>query len=72
MIRSLIVDDEMLARQRLRRLLEDHPDIEVAGECANGLEAVRALELIETVASPGMSGLLRQVGGFFHAVVPRL
>ncbi len=46
MIRSLIVDDEMLARQRLRRLLEDHPDIEVAGECANGLEAVRDLEAL--------------------------
>ncbi len=46
MIRSLIVDDEMLARQRLRRLLEDHPDIEVTGECANGLEAVRDLEAL--------------------------
>lgn len=44
MIRSLIVDDEMLARQRLRRLLDNHPDMEVAGECANGLEAVRDIE----------------------------
>jgi len=46
MIRSLIVDDEMLARQRLRRLLTDHPDLEVAGECSNGLEAVRDIEAL--------------------------
>ncbi|NTV74400.1 MAG: response regulator transcription factor [Holophaga sp.] len=46
MIRSLIVDDEVLARQRLRRLLADHPDLEVAGECSNGLEAVRDIEAL--------------------------
>ncbi|WP_306599491.1 LytTR family DNA-binding domain-containing protein [Geothrix sp. 21YS21S-2] len=46
MIRSLIVDDEVLARQRLRRLLGDHPDLEVAGECSNGLEAVRDIEAL--------------------------
>ncbi|BDU73980.1 LytR/AlgR family response regulator transcription factor [Mesoterricola silvestris] len=46
MIRSLIVDDEMLARQRLRRLLGDHPDLEVVGECSDGLEAVRDIEAL--------------------------
>jgi two-component system LytT family response regulator len=44
MIRALIVDDELLARERLRRLLLEQPDLEVAGECANGLEAVAAIE----------------------------
>jgi two-component system, LytTR family, response regulator len=41
-IRVLIVDDEELARQVLREFLADHPEIEVAGECANGFEAVKA------------------------------
>jgi len=39
-IRVLIVDDEPLARARLRRLLAREPDLEVLGECANGLEAI--------------------------------
>ncbi|MEE9262739.1 MAG: response regulator transcription factor [Dehalococcoidia bacterium] len=36
----LIVDDHAVVRQGLRSLLELHDDIEVAGEAANGLEAV--------------------------------
>ena len=40
----LIVDDEPLARQRLRRLLATEADVEVLGECASGDEAVRAIE----------------------------
>lgn len=41
MIRTLIVDDEPLAREVLREYLRAHPDIDVIGECANGFEAVR-------------------------------
>jgi two-component system LytT family response regulator len=40
----LIVDDERLSRRRVRRLLSLEPDCEVAGECANGVEAVSAME----------------------------
>lgn len=43
-IRALIVDDEPLARQRIRQLLADEPDFEVAGEAGNGLEAVTLIE----------------------------
>src|SRR4029453_2038839 len=39
-LRVLIVDDEAFARQRLRRLLTEQPDVEVVGEAANGREAV--------------------------------
>lgn len=39
-LRVLIVDDEAFARQRLRRLLSEQPDIEIVGEAANGREAV--------------------------------
>lgn len=43
-IRALIVDDEPLARQRVRTLLEADPEIELIGECGDGARAVAALE----------------------------
>ncbi len=43
-LRALVVDDEPLARQRIRHLLRRATDIDVAGECDNGLEAVKAIE----------------------------
>jgi DNA-binding response OmpR family regulator len=42
-IRALIVDDEPLARARLRTLLARHPDMQVVAECAEGAEAVGAI-----------------------------
>jgi DNA-binding LytR/AlgR family response regulator len=44
-LRTLIVDDEAPARERLKRLLADMEDVEVIGEAADG---VQALELIES------------------------
>ena len=38
----MIVDDEELARRLLREMLSGHPEIEIAAECANGFEAVKA------------------------------
>lgn len=43
MIRTLIVDDEPLARERLRTLLQHESDVEVIGECADGRQAVSAI-----------------------------
>ena len=42
-MRTLIVDDEHLARVLLREYLAAHPDVEIVGECANGFEAVEAI-----------------------------
>lgn len=42
-IRTLIVDDEPLARERIRSLLQKEEDVEVLRECANGEEAVAAV-----------------------------
>ena len=42
-LRVLIVDDEAPARALLREYLGAHADLEVAGECANGFEAVKAI-----------------------------
>jgi two-component system LytT family response regulator len=43
-IRTLIVDDEPLSRERLRGLLADEPEIEIVGECGDGCQAVLAIE----------------------------
>lgn len=43
-IRAAIVDDEPLARRRIRHLLADAPDVEVVAECANGKDAIESLE----------------------------
>lgn len=43
-VRALIADDEPLARERLRLLLANDQEIEIAGECRNGREVVAALK----------------------------
>ena len=43
-IRAMIVDDEPLARKRIRDLLAAAPDVEVVAECANGRDAIQAIE----------------------------
>src|SRR5262249_36131338 len=61
-IRTLIVDDEPLARQTLRCLLERDPEIEIAAECGDGVAALEALEhlapelLFLDVQMPEMGG----------------
>jgi two-component system LytT family response regulator len=45
-IRTLIVDDEPLARCNLRLLLEKDPQIEILEECRNGREAVKAINTL--------------------------
>jgi two-component system, LytTR family, response regulator len=62
-MRALIVDDERLARQELRRLLTEHGDVEVSGEARNADEAEDLLERFEPdllfldIQMPGRSGL---------------
>ena len=43
-ITTLIVDDEPEAREGIALLLENNPDTEVVGICANGLEAIQAIQ----------------------------
>ncbi len=62
MIRTLIVDDEPLARSRIRTMLATHHDIEVVAECGSATEAAALLEsepaalLLLDVEMPGTSG----------------
>jgi two-component system, LytTR family, response regulator len=61
-LRALVVDDEPIARRRLRRLLETEPRVEIVGECEDGdaaLDAVRRLRpdlMFLDVQMPGLDG----------------
>ncbi|MEO9853255.1 MAG: LytTR family DNA-binding domain-containing protein [Reichenbachiella sp.] len=44
MIRSVIIDDEFLARERLKKLLDDQEDIEIIGEAKNGKLGVELIQ----------------------------
>ena len=43
LIKSIIIDDEFLARKRVYNLLNDVPAIEVIDECSSGKEAIKAI-----------------------------
>jgi two-component system LytT family response regulator len=70
-IRTLIVDDEPLARERIRTLLEAEVDVEIVGECGDGRSAAAAILEREPdlvfldVQMPEMDGFaaLQAVGG---------
>ena len=62
-LRVLIVDDEPLARQRLRHLLAEIPGTEVVGECGDGTDAVTAIrDLAPDVVLLDVQ--MREMGGF--------
>lgn len=61
-IRVVVVDDEPLARQNIRVLLEEDPEIELIGECGSGAEALKVIQkhapdlLFLDIQMPVMSG----------------
>jgi two-component system, LytTR family, response regulator len=61
-MKALLVDDERIARQELRRLLAAHPEIEIVGEARNGEEALAAVVQLTPdlvfldIQMPGMTG----------------
>jgi two-component system LytT family response regulator len=61
-MKALIVDDERLARQELRRLLGAHAGIEIVGEARNGGEALERIQqaspdlVFLDIQMPGLSG----------------
>src|SRR5580704_9283572 len=60
---AIVADDEPLARDELRFLLNEIGDVEVVGVAANGLEAVELIEKLDPVLAfldiqmPGLDGL---------------
>lgn len=68
-LRTVIADDEPVARRGLRRLLLEHADIAVVGEARNGTEAVRAI----TTLAPDLLFLdVQMPGGDGFDVLRRL
>lgn len=61
--RILIADDEPLARQRIQRLLEAMPDVQVCGEAVDGDDALRKVAELEPdillldIRMPGLDGM---------------
>ncbi len=60
--RALIIDDERLARQELKNLLSDFPDIEIVGEAENADEAEKQIDTLKPdilfldIQMPGKNG----------------
>ena len=61
-MRTIVIDDERLARKELNSLLEEHPEIEVVGEAANADEAYDLINelnpelLFLDIQMPGKTG----------------
>ena len=63
MIRVVLVEDEPHARVKLRKLIEEEPDLAIVGECADGPEALRTIGELQPdlvfldIQMPGFNGL---------------
>jgi len=63
MLKVLIVDDEPLARENLRVMLQNETDLEIVGECGNAVEAIGAVHRLHPdvvfldIQMPRISGL---------------
>jgi two-component system LytT family response regulator len=62
-LRILIVDDEPLARERVRAMLRSEPSAEIIGECGNGTDAIASIRenhpdvVFLDMQMPGADGL---------------
>lgn len=80
MIRAVIADDEVLARQKLRQLLERESEIEIAGEGATAAETVDLARAISPdlmfldIRMPGMDGfdIVRKLAANSDAPIPHI
>ena len=69
-IRTLVVDDEPMARERILGLLAQEQDVEVIGQCSDGMQAVSAIQSLAPelvfldVQMPAVDGfgVIQQVG----------
>lgn len=70
-LRTVLVDDEVLARLALRQALASHDEVEIVGECGNADEAMQAVHALRPdllfldIRMPGMDGF-----GLLHELAP--
>src|SRR6185437_1416414 len=61
-LRTVLVDDEVLARLALRQALASHPEVDIVGECGNAAEAMQAVRALRPdllfldIQTPGTDG----------------
>lgn len=76
-IKTLIVDDEPLARRTIRDLLADDSEIEIIGECGSGPDAINFIQnqipdlLFLDIQMPGMNGF-EVLSGIEHERIPAI
>jgi len=76
MQKAIIIDDERLARNELKKLLQEFPDVEVIGEAANANEGIEKIESLNPdlvfldIQMPGKSGfdMLTQIEKAPHVI----
>jgi len=76
MQRAIIIDDERLARNELKKLLQEFPEVEVIGEAANATEGIEKIESLNPdlifldIQMPGKTGfdMLTQVEKVPHVI----
>ncbi len=70
-MKAIIIDDERLARQELKNLLAEYPEVQIVGEAANAEQAMEMIEKLNPdvifldIQMPGKNGfeLLEQISG---------
>jgi two-component system LytT family response regulator len=80
MIRTVVADDEVLARQKLRLLLQSEAEVEIVGESATGSETIELVRVTQPdllfldIRMPGMDGfdILNALSGDADVVLPRI
>lgn len=78
-IKAIIIDDERLARNELKKLLEQYPDIQIIDEASNVDEAVEKIDLSRPdlifldIQMPGKTGfdLLAEIENLHVLFLPQ-
>lgn len=74
--KTIIIDDERLARQELRTILNDYPEIEIIDEAQNGEEGIEKIKALNPdlifldINMPGMTGfeMLKHLSEIPHVI----
>lgn len=80
MIRVVLADDEVLARQKLRQFLREEPDLEIVGEGATASETIELVRVAEPellfldIRMPGMDGfdIVGELSSSVKSQMPRV